>query len=74
MTASSLTAARARRRPAAPVDLEALRVRNEQVVAAVAAAPVQHLPAALLVALQGSWGTPEELRLAPVPRLRLVAG
>ena len=65
----------ARRRPVV-VDLEALRVRSESAVAAVAAAPVQHLPAALLEALQGSWGTPEELGLTtPAPRrLRLVAG
>ena len=75
VTSPSLAPARARRRPVV-VDLEALRLRNERVVAEVAAAPVQHLPAALLEALQGSWGTPEELRLArvPVPRLRLVAG
>ncbi len=74
MTASTLTAARTRRRYSAPVDLEALRLRNEQVVASVAAAPVRHLPAALLEALQGSWGTPEELGLAPARHLRLVAG
>lgn len=69
------TALPARLRPVV-VDLEALRVRSEDAVAAVAAAPVQHLPAALLEALMGSWGTPEELGLAPAapPRLRLVAG
>ena len=64
-----------RRRPVV-VDLEALRVRSEEAVAAMAAASVQHLPAALLEALHGSWGMPEELGLAPAPqpRLRLVAG
>ena len=58
------------------VHLEELRLRNEQVVAKVAAAPVRHLPAELLEALQGSWGTPEELGLAPstTRHLRLVAG
>ena len=75
MTSTSLVTARARRRPVV-VDLEALRLRNEQVVAQVAVAPVRHLPAALLEALQGSWGTPEELGLAAPAqrRLRLVAG
>ena len=66
------------RRPRRPVvvDLETLRLRNEQVVAKVAAAPVRHLPPELLEALQGSWGTPEELGLTPstTRRLRLVAG
>lgn len=66
------------RRPRRPVvvHLEELRLRNEQVVAQVAAAPIRHLPAELLEALQGSWGTPEELGLAPVRErhLRLVAG
>jgi hypothetical protein len=63
-------------RTAGVTDLQELRLRNEQVVAEVAAAPVRHLPAALLEALQGSWGTPEELGLAPTPerRLRVVAG
>ena len=63
------------RRPVV-VDLETLRLRNEQVVAQVAAAPVRHLPAELLEALQGSWGTPEELGLTPstTRHLRLVAG
>ena len=75
-TTSLAAAARTRRRPGVLVDLEALRLRNEQVVAQVAAAPVRHLPAALLEALQGSWGTAEELGLAaPAQRhLRLVAG
>lgn len=76
VTATSLAPGRARRRCAALVDLEALRLRNEQVVGQVAAAPVRHLPTSLLEALQGSWGTPEELGLAASrhPRLRLVAG
>jgi hypothetical protein len=53
------------------LDLEAVRLRNEAVVAEVAAAPVRHLPAALLEALEGSWGTPEELGLAPTPERHL---
>ena len=72
VTSSTLVAARTRRRFAAPVDLEAVRLRSEQAVAEVAAAPVQHLPAALLEALHGSWGTPAELGLAQERRLRLV--
>lgn len=72
MTSSTL--ATTRRRSPAPVDLEALRLRNEAVVAAVAGAPVRHLPAELLDALLGSWGTPEELGLAPARRLRSVVG
>ena len=61
---------------AAPVELSAVRARHEAAVAAVAAAPVRHLPAALLEALQGSWGLPEELGLVlpPERHLRLVAG
>ena len=75
VTPTSLRATTARRRRPVVVDLEAVRLRNELVVAAVAAAPVRHLPAALLEALQDSWGTPEELGFAPAaPRLRLVAG
>ena len=60
--------------PAAPaddrvVDLATRRAAADEAVRAVAAAPVRHLPAALLDALQGSWGTPEELfgpRVAPL--------
>ena len=76
VTPTSLAAGRTSRRSAVLVDLETIRLRNEQVVAQAAAAPVRHLPAALLEALQGSWGTPEELGLAaPAERhLRLVAG
>lgn len=72
MTSSTRTAAR--RRSPAPVHLESLRLRNAAVVAAVAGAPVRHLPAELLDALLGSWGTPKELGLTAAPRLRLVAG
>jgi hypothetical protein len=63
-----------RRRFTVPVDLEAVRLRSEGVVAEVAAAPVRYVPAALLEALQGSWGTPESLGLVDVPQrhLRLV--
>jgi len=43
------------------VDLAVRRAAAEAAVLAAAAAPVRHLPAALLDALQGSWGTPEEL-------------
>ena len=76
VTSSSLVATARTRRRTVVVHLEELRLRNEQVVAAMAAAPVRHLPAELLEALQGAWGTPEELGLArvPAPRLRLVAG
>lgn len=62
------------RRPAEVADLEALRLRRKQALATVAAAPVRHLPAALLDALQGSWGSAGELGLLPERRLRLVAG
>ena len=51
------------------VDLVARRAAADAAVRAVAQAPVRHLPAALLDALQGSWGTAEELlgvRTAPV--------
>lgn len=44
-----------------PVDLAVRRARVDAAVRAAAEAPVQHLSAALLEALQGSWGTPEEL-------------
>jgi hypothetical protein len=42
----------------------------------VAAAPIRFLAAELLEALQGSWGTAEELSLAPARerRLRAVGG
>jgi hypothetical protein len=47
----------------APVDLTARRSACEAALRAVAEAPVRFLPAELLDALQGSWGTPEELGL-----------
>ena len=53
------------------LDLSARRARREQTVTRVASAPVRHLPAALLDALHGSWGTPEELGLTPAPARRL---
>ena len=51
------------------VDLGTRRAAAAAAVRIVADAPVRHLPAALLDALQGSWGTPQELlgaRTAPV--------
>jgi hypothetical protein len=51
------------------VDLATRRAAADAAVRAVAHAPVRHLPAALLDALQGSWGTPQELlgaRTVPV--------
>ena len=51
------------------VDLATRRAAAEAALRAAADAPVRHLPAALLDALQGSWGTPEELlgvRTVPV--------
>ena len=43
------------------VDLAVRRAAAAAAVRAVADAPVRHLPAALLDALQGSWGSPQEL-------------
>ena len=58
----------------AVVDLAARRASARAAVRAVADAPVRHLPAALLDALQGSWGTPEEvLGVAAAPVRLLVA-
>ena len=58
---------------AAVVDLRARRVGRGQALERVASAPVRYVPAELLEALQGSWGTPEELGLAPQRRaLRIV--
>lgn len=56
-----------------PVDLAVRRSRSQQAVQAVAGAPVRHLPAALLDALQGSWGTPQELLGERAPVVRLAA-
>ena len=74
MTASR-TAAVPSQRSADVVDLHVRRMGGKRVVEAVASAPIRHIPAALLDALQGSWGTPEELGLVRTERhLRLVAG
>jgi hypothetical protein len=51
------------------VDLGQRRAAAAAAVRAMADAPVRHLPAAFLDALQGSWGTPQALlgtRVAPV--------
>ena len=51
------------------VDLGLRRAAAEAAVRTAADAPVRHLPAAFLDALQGSWGTPQELlgvRTVPV--------
>jgi hypothetical protein len=61
VTASALAASRSRRRSGVLLDLEVVRLRNDAVVADLAAAPVRHVPAELLEALMGSWGWPEEL-------------
>lgn len=59
----------------APADLAAARARRERTVRRAATAPVLHLTPEFLEALQGSWGTPEELGLAPRRRaLRVVGG
>ena len=52
--------------PRPPVDLSARRSRVDLAVRATAQAPVRHLPAALLDALQGSWGMAQELLDLPV--------
>ena len=44
------------------VDLAARRARAERAIADTAAAPVRFVPDALLEALQGSWGEPDEVR------------
>jgi cell division septation protein DedD len=73
LTALPLTA----RSSAAPddrdrvVDLGVRRAAAAAAVRAVADAPVRHLPAALLDALQGSWGTPQELLDRRTPPVRL---
>jgi hypothetical protein len=55
------------------VDLAERRAVRESGVRAVAAAPVRHVPAELLDALMGSWGTAEELGLRrPARHLRAV--
>lgn len=72
VTTSPRAATRSHLAPVA--DLEALRLRKQSALRAVAAAPVRHLPAELLDALQGSWGTPEQVGLAPQRHLHVVAG
>lgn len=64
------------RTDAVVLDLAAFRESHERAVAALASAPIRFLPAALLEALEGSWGTPEELGLVPTPtrHLRVVGG
>lgn len=57
----------------AVADLAERRRQAERTAASVAAAPVRFLPAELLEALQGSWGTPEELGVAPARERRLRA-
>lgn len=56
--------------PARPgvVDLGAHHLERDRLVTTAAAAPVRHVPAELLEALMGSWGTPEELGLHPARR------
>ena len=54
------------------VDLAARRRAADAAVRAAAEAPVRHLPAAFLDALQGSWGTPDELLGVRTPAPRLV--
>ncbi len=63
--------------PTSPADdrvvaLDVRRAAAQAAVRAVAQAPVRHLPAALLDALQGSWGTPDELLGARTRPVRLV--
>lgn len=55
------------------VDLAARRAAAHEAVRAAAAAPVRHITADLLLALQGSWGTPDEVlgRRTPRPVLAL---
>ena len=60
------------RSEAVMVDLTSRRAAADAAVRAAAHAPVRHLTAALLDALQGAWGTPEEL-LGTAPVRRLVA-
>jgi len=43
------------------LDLSLRRRRAARSMKKVADAPVRHVPAALLEALHGSWGTPEEV-------------
>ena len=76
MTASRTGAVPSQRTSCDVIDLHVRRMGGEQAVQVVAKAPIRHIPAALLEALQGSWGSPEQIGLAPSrPRhLHLVAG
>ena len=56
-----------------PDNLARHRLRTLRAVQQAARAPVQYVPAALLEALQGSWGTPQAVLGAPVVPLRLLA-
>ena len=53
------------------VDLAVRRAAAQAALLAVAQAPVRHVPAALLDALQGSWGTPDEVLRGGARRVRL---
>lgn len=53
------------------VELAVRRSAAEAAARATAGAPVRHLPAAVLDALQGSWGTPEEVLGVPPAPVRL---
>lgn len=56
------------RQPHPPAELSDRRRRVDLAVRTAAQAPVRYLPAALLDALQGSWGTSQELLGLPVVR------
>ena len=55
------------------VDLSARRAAADAAVRAAAAAPVRHVPAAFLAALQGSWGTAEDVLGVSASPVRLTA-
>ena len=55
------------------VDLGTRRIAAEAAVRAAAAAPVRHVPAAFLSALQGSWGTAEDVLGLSASPVRLTA-
>ena len=75
MTSSRSAAVPTPRTAGDVIDLHMRRTGGQRVVERVASAPIRHIPAELLDALQGAWGTPEELGLVRRERhLRLVAG
>jgi len=76
VTSTTPAAVPAPRLPADVVDLAERRGRSQRALAKMVAAPIKHVPLELLEALQGSWGTPEELGLVAPPErhLRVVAG